>query len=100
MRCCATRLCQDSGCGSRPAARGRYIFQYRAGAKFWRTVPGTFGAELTTAQARKKAESLRGQVRDARDPVAERRAAGIAAAKAEAAEKSLTSLGPVSGVDV
>jgi hypothetical protein len=65
-----------------------FIFQYRAGAKVRRTVLGTFGAELTTAQARKKAESLRGQVRDSRDPVAERRAARIAAAKAQAAEKA------------
>ncbi|MDN3568961.1 tyrosine-type recombinase/integrase [Paeniroseomonas aquatica] len=65
-----------------------FIFQYRVEAKVRRMVLGTFGAELTTAQARKKAESLRGQVRDARDPVAERRAVRIAAAKAEAAEKA------------
>lgn len=65
-----------------------FIFQYRVGAKVRRTVLGTFGAELTTAKARKKAEGLRGQVRDARDPVAERRAARAATLEAEAAAKA------------
>ncbi len=78
------------GFGLRVTAGGKrtFIFQYRVGAKVRRTVLGTFGAELTTAKARKKAEALRGQVRDARDPVAERRAARVAAEAAEAVEKA------------
>jgi len=78
------------GFGLRVTAGGKriFIFQYRAGAKVRRSVLGTFGAELTTAKARKKAEMLRGQVRDARDPVAERRAARVAAEEGEAAEQA------------
>jgi hypothetical protein len=70
------------------AGQRTLIFQYRVGPKVRRTVLGTFGAELATAKARRKAESLRGQVRDARDLVAERRAARAAALEAEAAEKA------------
>ena len=77
------------GFGLRVTCKGSrtFIFQYRAGKKVRRTTIGTFGTELTAAQARKKAESLRGRVRDARDPVAERRAARVAAAAEEAAQK-------------
>ena len=77
------------GFGVRVTCKGTrtFIFQYRAGQKVRRTVLGTWGSELTAAQARKKAESLRGQVRDARDPVAERREARAAAAKVEAEQK-------------
>ena len=79
------------GFGVRVTCSGKrtFLFQYRAGAKVRRTVLGVFGAELTAAQARKKAESLRGQVRDARDPVAERRAARAAAEQEEAAQRVL-----------
>ena len=49
---------------------------------------GTFGIELTTAQARKKAEALRGQVRDRHDPVSERKAKLAATLAAEAAAKA------------
>jgi integrase len=78
------------GFGVRITAKGKrvFIFQYRAGPKVRRTVLGTWGAELSAAKARKKAESLRGQVRDARDPVSERRAAAAARAKEEAAQKA------------
>lgn len=81
------------GFGVRVTARGTrtFILQYRAGEraeKVRRVVLGTFGSELTTMQARRKAETLRGQVRDARDPVAERREAKAAAAKREMAEKA------------
>jgi integrase len=77
------------GFGVRVSCKGNrtFIFQYRVGQKVRRTPLGTFGTELTAAQARKKAESLRGKVRDARDPVAERRAERAATAAAEAAEK-------------
>ena len=77
------------GFGIRVTCRGTrtFIFQYRAGQKVRRTVLGTWGTELTASQARKKAESLRGQVRDARDPVAERREARAEAEKVEAARK-------------
>src|SRR5688500_9747219 len=65
-----------AGFGLRVTAGGTrtFLFQYRSGPKVRRTVLGTFGAELTTTQARKKAEALRGHVREHRDPVAERRA--------------------------
>ncbi len=61
-----------------------------------RTAIGIWGAEVTTKQARDKAEALRGQVRDRRDPVSERKvnaAARMAAegrAKAEAAAAAHT----------
>jgi integrase len=64
-----------------------FLLQYKLGTASKRVVLGTWGAELTAAQARKKAEALRGQVRDARDPVAERKAARAAAVADEAAQK-------------
>ena len=65
-----------------------FHFRYRVGDKTPKVVLGTFGSELSTAKARKKAEALRGQVRDARDPMAERRAARAAAVAAEATAKA------------
>ncbi len=49
-----------------------FLLQYRADGKVRREPIGDWGTELTTAQARKRAEVLRGQVRERRDPVAER----------------------------
>ena len=74
------------GFALRVAAAGSrtFIFQYRIGPKVRRVVLGAWGRELTAAAARKKAEALRGQVRDNRDPVAERKAARAAALEAEA----------------
>ncbi|WP_137125415.1 integrase arm-type DNA-binding domain-containing protein [Roseomonas sp. HF4] len=66
-----------------------FLLQYRVGGIGRRAVIGTWG-EITTAKARKSAETLRGAVRDHRDPVAERRQrlaeqrAAEARAKAEA----------------
>lgn len=78
------------GFGLRVTAGGKRVFivQYRIGATVRRTPLGQWGAELTTAQARKKAEALRGQVRDKRDPVAERKAAQAATLAAEAQAKA------------
>jgi integrase len=78
------------GFGLRVTAGGKRIFilQYRFGATVRRAPLGQWGAELTTAQARKKAEALRGQIRDRRDPVAERRAAQVASLAAEAHAKA------------
>lgn len=78
------------GFGVRITAGGKRVFllQYRTGPMVRRVVLGIFGTELTTAQARKKAEALRGQVRDQRDPVAERKAARAATLEAEAAAKA------------
>lgn len=64
-----------------------FLMQYRAGPKVRREPLGEWGSELTTAQARRKAEALRGAVRDRRDPVAERRAATAARHAAEAEAK-------------
>ena len=77
------------GFGVRVTAQGTrtFILQYRAGKTVRRVVLGAFAAELTTAQARGRAEKLRGEVRDGRDPVAERAAAKAEAAAAEAAAK-------------
>jgi integrase len=77
------------GFGLRVTTGGKRVFivQYRVGATVRRTPLGQWGTELTTAQARKKAEALRGQVRDKRDPVSERKAAQAAAAAAEAQTK-------------
>jgi integrase len=74
------------GFGVRVTAGGKRIFivQYRVGTTVRRIPLGQWGAELTTAQARKKAEALRGQVCDKRDPVAERRASQIATLATEA----------------
>ena len=75
------------GFGVRVMANGRrvFLFQYNVPGGKRRMPIGTFGAELTTAQARKKAETLRGQVRDHKDPVAERRTAEAEAKAATAA---------------
>ena len=79
------------GFGLRVTSGGKRVFllQYRVGATVRRTPLGLWGTELTTAQARKKAEALRGQVRDKRDPVAERRAAQAAALEAEARARAV-----------
>lgn len=79
-----------AGFGLRVTASGKRVFilQYKVAGKGRRTALGTFGTELTTAQARKKAEVLRGQVRDKRDPVAERKAAQAATLAAEAEAKA------------
>ena len=82
------------GFGLRVSANGSrtFIFQYRHGSAVRRIPLGAWGKELTAAAARKKAEALRGQVRDHRDPVAERRAAREAALQAEAARKAAEAL--------
>ena len=77
------------GFGVRVMSSGRkvFLFQYNepsAPSGKRRVTLGTFGDELTTVEARRKAEGLRGQVRDGRDPTAERRAAKAAAQVAEA----------------
>jgi integrase len=79
------------GFGLRVTAAGKRVFivQYRVGATVRRTALGEWGTELTTAQARRKAEALRGQVRDKRDPVAERKAARAATLAAEAQAKAV-----------
>jgi len=75
---------------ARADGRPRKVFlvQYRADGKVQRETLGDWGTELTTAQARRRAEALRGQVRDRRDPVAERKAAA-AARRVAAAEARL-----------
>ena len=65
-------------------ARKVFLLQYRADGKVRRETIGDWGSELSTAQARRRAETLRGQVRDRRDPVAERKAAAAARRIAEA----------------
>jgi integrase len=77
------------GFGLRVTAGGKrvFIYQYRIGATVRRTPLGEWGTELTTAKARRKAEAMRGQVRDRRDPVAERKAALAEALVAEAKAK-------------
>ncbi len=64
-----------------------FILQYNIGKTKRRTTLGAWGTELTTTKARRKAEALRGQVRDRRDPVAERKATQAATMKAEAEAK-------------
>ena len=66
-----------------------FLLQYRAGDKVRRETLGDWGSELNAAQARRKADTLRGQVRDRRDPVAERKAA-TAARRATEAEARLS----------
>jgi integrase len=74
-----------------------FLLQYRVAGVSRRAVIGAWGSELTTAKARKKAETLRGTVRDHRDPVAERRRLlreqreAEAKAKAEAAAAAAAS---------
>jgi integrase len=79
------------GFGLRVTASGKrlFIFQYRIRTKVRRISLGEWGRELTTSQARKKAESLRGQVLDKRDPVIERKAAQGAALVAEVEAKAV-----------
>jgi integrase len=86
------KLCFDDtlpGFGLRVTSTGARVFmlQYNVGRTKRRAVLGSWGTELTATQARKKAEVLRGQVRDQRDPVAERKAACAAALEAEAQAK-------------
>ena len=68
-------------------ARKVFILQYRAGEKVRREPLGDWGSELTAVQARRKAEALRGAVRDRRDPVGERQAASAAQRAAEKTRK-------------
>ena len=56
-------------------------------------VLGVWGRELTTTQARRKAEALRGQVRDRRDPASERKTAQAATLAAEAEAKAAAASG-------
>ncbi len=65
-------------------ARKVFLLQYRADGKVRRETIGDWGSEFSTTQARRRAEALRGQVRDRRDPVAERKAAAAARRTAEA----------------
>jgi integrase len=75
------------GFGLRITAAGTrtFLFQYNVPGGKRRKVIGTFGTEMTTAQARRRAEGLRGQVRDGRDPVGEEVAKAAAAVAAAAA---------------
>ena len=72
--------------------RRTFLFQYRAAGAVRRIVIGEWGTELTAAQARAKAERLRGEVRDKRDPAAERKAAAAAKRAAEAERKRIESV--------
>jgi hypothetical protein len=65
-----------------------FLFQYNVPGGKRRVILGTFGTELTTTQARKKAETLRGKIRDGGDPIAERHAAKVATRVAEADAKA------------
>ena len=80
------------GFGLRVTAKGKRIFiaQYNVGKTKRRTVLGEYGADLTVAEARKRATKLRGQMLEKRDPVAERKAtlAATLAAEAEARAKA------------
>ena len=79
------------GFGLRVTSGGKrvFIFQYRAGSTVRRTPLGEWGTELTTAQARKRAETLRGQVRERRDPVSEHRAKQAATLAEEAEARAV-----------
>ena len=83
------------GFGLRVTASGTrtFIVQYNVGRTKRRVVLGVWGRELTTTQARRKAEALRGQVRDRRDPAAERKAALAAALAAEAEARAAAARG-------
>jgi integrase len=78
------------GFGLRVTAAGSRIFflQYKAAGRGRRATIGRYG-ELTAAQARRKAEALRGQVREHRDPVAETKLKNSAAVHAEAQARSM-----------
>lgn len=78
------------GFGVRVTAKGgrTFLLQYKVNGRSRRVVLGTFG-ELTAHQARKKAEVMRGRIREGHDPAAERDARR-AAAKAKAAEDAFT----------
>jgi integrase len=67
-----------------------FLLQYRAGDKVRREPLGDWGSELTTAQARRKAEALRGAVRDRRDPVGERKEAEAASRAAQMERKRVS----------
>ena len=69
-----------------------FLMQYRADGKIQRETIGDWGTELTTTQARRRAEALRGQVRDRRDPVAERKAASAVRRAAAAEAKRATAV--------
>ena len=64
-----------------------FIFQYRVSKGVRRLPIGSFGAELTTSQARAKAEALRGNVRSGGDPVGARRKQRAADIEAEVQSK-------------
>jgi integrase len=83
------------GFGLRVTASGTrtFIVQYNVGRTKRRVVLGVWGRELTTTQARRKAEALRGLVRDRRDPAAERKAARAATLAAEAEVKAAAASG-------
>jgi len=66
------------GLGVTAAGTRAFLFQYRAATGIRRLPIGLFGAEITTAQARARAEKLRS---DVRDPVLEREAARVGAAR-------------------
>lgn len=74
-----------------------FLLQYPVAGVSRRAVIGAWGSEPTTAKGRKKAETLRGTVRDRRDPVAKRRRLlreqreAEARAKAEAAAAAAVS---------
>jgi integrase len=82
------------GFGVRVTAAGKriFIFQYRELKAVRRMTLGIFGAELTTAKARSKAQSRKGQARDGKDPALEKRkaqeAALLAAGEAKRAAKT------------
>lgn len=63
------------GFGIRVASTGRktFVFQYFTGTRSRRITLGTFGA-LTADQARQKARSLKQQVKDGHDPLADKQA--------------------------
>lgn len=83
------------GFGLRVTASGRriFLFQYKTAGKVRRTTIGQWGTELTVAQARRRAEALRGQVREHRDPVAEARATKAATLAAEAKARAARAAG-------
>ena len=77
------------GFGLRVTAGGArtFVLQYKALGKRRRVTIGRYG-ELTLAQARRKAEALRGAIREGRDPALERRERLRAQHAAEAEAKT------------